>query len=235
YGDIGTRTFIQLRQHYRSAAIRNIAPNMPKDPAPWQIVADEDLPILAEGCCDLVLSVNSLHKIDDVPGALQNWRKTLRDDGLFHCVFLGGNTLQELRVALGNAEAEITGGARMRFHPMIALRDAGQLLQQAGFALCVTDREVVRVTFRDFRTMLHELRAMGEGNALCNPAPYLSRQVLARAEEIYWQRFSQSALLPMTFELLFMHGWAPHASQQKPSQPGSADIGLTTVFQVPKP
>jgi hypothetical protein len=44
-----------------------------------------------------------------------------------------------------------------------------------------------------------------------------------RAAEIYGERFTQpSGRISASFEVLFLHGWAPHESQQKPLRPGSA-------------
>ena len=44
-----------------------------------------------------------------------------------------------------------------------------------------------------------------------------------RAAEIYGERFARpSGRVAATFEVLFLHGWAPHASQPKPLKPGSA-------------
>lgn len=83
--------------------------------------------------------------------------------------------------------------------------------------------------------LLHDLRAMGETNALAerDPRP-LRRAVLARAEELYHRHFSDDGRLRATFELVFLHGWAPDDSQPKPLRPGSAKTRLADALGVPE-
>jgi NADH dehydrogenase [ubiquinone] 1 alpha subcomplex assembly factor 5 len=52
-----------------------------------------------------------------------------------------------------------------------------------------------------------------------------------RASHIYDERFADpDGRVSATFELLVMTAWAPHESQQKPLQPGSAQIRLADVL-----
>jgi len=41
----------------------------------------------------------------------------------------------------------------------------------------------------------------------------------------YLLRF-ENGRIPASFEVIFVHGWAPHHSQQKPLKPGSAQNRL---------
>ena len=84
---------------------------------------------------DLAVSLLSLHEADDIPGALIQIRRALRPDGLFLGAMAGGGTLAELRESLLAAETELHGGASPRVAPFTDVRDAGALLQRAGFAL----------------------------------------------------------------------------------------------------
>jgi hypothetical protein len=79
-----------------------------------------------------------------------------------------------------------------------------------------------------------ELRAMGETNALVDRSRKpLTRAVLARAFEIYQQRFGlEDGRIPATFEIVSVAGWAPHESQQKPLKPGSAKMRLADALGV---
>ena len=71
---------------------------------------------------------------------------------------------------------------------------------------------------------MRDLAAMGESNLVAERRRGFSRRAtLVRAAEIYGERFAQpSGRFTTTFELLFLHGWAPHESQPKPLKPGSA-------------
>ena len=75
---------------------------------------------------------------------------------------------------------------------------------------------------------------MGETSVLAerHPKP-LTRQVLARAFQIYAERFAEpDGRLPATFEILTLTGWSPDPSQQKPLKPGSAKMRLADALGV---
>lgn len=188
----------------------------------------------APGAFSLIVSTLALHWVNDLPGFLIQARRWLQPDGLFLASFFGGDTLQELRLALLEAEADVTGGASQRIAPFVDLRDAGALLQRAGFALPAADRDVVTVRYQEPMRLLADLRAMGETSALKARGPIaLSRRILARAFDIYRDRFSDAdGRLRATFEIVTATGWAPHVSQQKPLKPGSAVNRLADALGV---
>lgn len=187
-----------------------------------------------EAAFDLVVSPLLLHWVNDLPGALIQIRRALKPDGLLLGAMFGGQTLQELRLALIEAESEITGGAGPRVAPFADLQDIAHLLQRAGFALPAADRDVLTVRYKEPMRLLSDLRAMGETAALAERSPHgLSRRILARAFEIYAARFSDpDGRLRATFEIITAAGWAPHESQQKPLQPGSAKARLADALGV---
>ncbi|MEX2372904.1 MAG: methyltransferase domain-containing protein, partial [Dehalococcoidia bacterium] len=125
----------------------------------------EELP-LADGSIDLAVSLLSLHETNDTPGLLAQIRRALRPDGLLLAALPGQGTLAELRTALLAAETEIAGGASPRVAPLMEVRDAGALLQRAGFALPVTDSESLTVRYDTMFDLMRDLRAMGATNML---------------------------------------------------------------------
>jgi SAM-dependent methyltransferase len=194
----------------------------------------EHLPF-ADGRFDLVLSPLALHWVNDLPGAFIQIRRCLKPDGLMLATLIGGQSLSQLRLALLEAEAEISGGASTRVSPFVELQDLAGLLQRAGFALPAADRDAVRVRYDHPLKLLADLRAMGETSALSERAKPLSRAVLARFCEIYAQRFSDpDERVFASFDLLCATGWAPHESQQKPLKPGSAKARLADALGVPE-
>lgn len=195
-------------------------------------VADEERLPVAPGAVDLVLSNLALHWVNDLPGALIQARRALRPNGLLLAALFGGETLVELRDVLLRAEAEVTGGAAPRISPFADLRDMGGLLQRAGFALPVIDSDRITVTYRDLFGLLADLKAMGETSVLLERSRTpLRRAVLMRAAELYAQMFGgPDGRIPATFQILYVHGWAPHESQPKPLQPGSATASLVDVL-----
>jgi SAM-dependent methyltransferase len=192
----------------------------------------ETLPF-APASLDLAVSVLHLHWLDDLPGALAQIRRALRPDGLFVASLLGGDTLAELREAMTAAEIEVTGGASPRISPFVALRDAGALLQRAGFALPVIDADRTVVRYASALHLMRDLRAMGATNALVerNRRP-LRRAVIQRAAAIYAQRFADpDGRVRATFEIVSLSGWAPAATQPKPLPPGSAQARLAEALR----
>jgi SAM-dependent methyltransferase len=182
----------------------------------------EHLPF-APSSFDLIVSPLALHWINDLPGVLIQLRLALKPDGLLLASLFGGETLHELRLSLIEAESELTGGAGPRVSPFADLQDIAGLLQRAGFALPAADRDVVTVRYGEPMKLLADLRAMGETSALRG----LSRRILARAFEIYRERYSdEDNRVRATFEILTATGWSPHESQPKPLKPGSAKLRL---------
>ncbi|RIX99218.1 methyltransferase domain-containing protein [Aureimonas flava] len=197
------------------------------------VVADEEALPLAENSVDLVLSPLSLHLTNDTPGVLVQARRALRPDGLFLAALLGGETLHELRAALLASEAEITGGASPRVAPFADLREAGALLQRAGFALPVIDQDRLTVRYASMFELMRDLRDMGMSNMLHARARRpAGRRLFLRAAEIYAERFADpDGRVRATFDVVYLSGWKPHESQQKPLKPGSATHSLAEALK----
>jgi len=200
-------------------------------------VADLELLPLRDESVDLVVSLLALHNVNDLPGALIQIRRSLRPDGLFIAALPGGDTLTELRQSLTVAESEISGGVSPRVAPFADPRALGGLLQRAGFALPVVDVDAVVARYPDLIALMRDLRAFGAANALAERSRRpLSRAVLARAGEVYAERFADpDGRLRATFETVWMTGWAPHESQPQPLRPGSAQMRLADALKHEKP
>lgn len=187
------------------------------------VVADEDALPFADGVFDLIVSNLSLHWVNDLPGALVQIRRTLKPDGFFCATMLGGETLHELRRCLMDAELAVLGGAEARVSPFAGVRDMGNLLMRAGFALPVADGDTITVTYADPLALLRDLRGMGETNALAGLRRPLRRDVLFDALRRYGETFAEpDGRIVATFDVIHLAGWAPDASQPKPLKPGSA-------------
>jgi SAM-dependent methyltransferase len=181
---------------------------------------------------DLIVSIFDLQIIDDVPGFLARVRAHLRPDGLFLAAAVGGDSLTELRQAFLAADTERYGGAYARVVPFIPLAEVGRLLQHAGFALPVSDVETHVVRYASALKLMQELKALGASNPLADrPAKPMTATHLAAASAQYEAIASDAdGRVRATLEVIWMSGWAPHESQQKPLKPGSAEVSLTKVL-----
>lgn len=199
---------------------------------PPRVLADLEILPFRDESLDLVVSGLALQLVNDVPGTLIQIRRALKPDGLLLAAVLGGQSLTELREAFLLAEAELEGGASPRVAPFGDVRDFGSLLQRAGFALPVTDTDVVTVTYSSPLALMHELRGMGATNVLtARQRRPMRRRTLMRACEIYIERHPRpDGRVPATFEIITLTGWAPHESQQKPLRPGSAQARLADAL-----
>lgn len=229
--DLGTPSALAAEHLRASGRVGRVTRLAPRAEAGAVLADPEALP-LAPGRFDLAVSLLALQHVNDLPGTLAQLRRVLRPDGLFIGCLLGGRTLTELRQVFGQAESEVEGGVSPRVAPFAEVREMGSLLQRAGFALPVTDVETVTVRYRDPFALMHDLRAMGLTNVLNDRRRTpLRRDTLLRAAALYAERFADpDGRLRASFEILWLSGWAPHASQQKPLKPGTAQTRLAEAL-----
>lgn len=199
------------------------------------LAKDEKLPF-APASFDLVVSVLSLHWMNDLLGMLNQVKTVLQPDGLFLACLFGGGSLKELRTALIEAESEITGGVSARLSPLPGLQDMAALMQRSGFALPVVDIDHVTVRYTHPMKLLQDLRGMAEQAAFAprdgQARRPLSRRVLARMSEIYFERFSDpDGRVRASFEIIWLSGWAPAPGQPKPLRPGSGKFSLAEAVR----
>jgi len=183
---------------------------------------------------DGIFSAFSLHWADDLPGTMIQLRQRLKPDGVMMLALMGGETLSGLRAAMASAETEVSGGMSPRVLPMGDIRDMGGLISRAGLAMPVADSDTVTVTYPDVLTLMADLRAMGEANAMTGRVKRMtSRGVFMRAAEIYHERFGEAdGRISASFEIITLTGWAPDASQPQPLKPGSAQHRLSDALGV---
>ena len=208
-------------------------------PDVWQMafpdalcVPDDDTLGLEQNAHDLVIHAMNLHWANDPVGQIIQCRRALQPDGLFLACLFGGATLHELRACLAHAEADISGGLSPRVAPMGEIRDLGGLLQRAGFALPVADSVPIKASYSSLESLAGDLRAMGEGNAIAaRPRQFARRDLFTHTQNVYRDSFATSdGRLPATFEVIFLTGWAPDASQPQPLRPGSAAARLADAL-----
>lgn len=205
-----------------------IAGQTHQSPDARYVECDEEILPFAKGSFDLVISNLSLHSMNDLPGTFIQLRHILKADGLLMAALLGGETLYELRKSLMDAELSLSNGISPRIFPFAGKQDIGALLQRAGYALPVIDSDIVTVSYENIFKLMNDLRGMGEGNIIRERRKTFSpRRLFLEAATIYHQTYTQpDGRLPASFEIIFLHGWAPHESQQKPLRPGSAKSRL---------
>jgi SAM-dependent methyltransferase len=203
-------------------------------PTSFAIAGDEEALPLRDASLNLVVSALSFQLVNDLPGTLIQIRRALKPDGLFLAALLGGDSLTELRQAFAIAEAETEGGVSPRVIPFLDVQAAGALLQRASFALPVTDVDRITVRYDSAPALMRDLRRMGASNSMVERSRRpLKRATLRRMVEVYAERFADAdSRIRATFDIIWLSGWAPHESQQKPLAPGAAQRRLSDALGV---
>ena len=227
--DLGGRGVVapRLRQRGIETVSCELSPAMAR--LDGAVVGDPEWLPFAAASFDLVVANLSLHMVNDLPGALIQLRTALRPDGLLLASMPALGTLAELRGALTEAEAALTGGASPRVCPFAGLADCAALLQRAGFALPVADADTVTLLYADPLALLHELRAAGEANSVSlrdrrTPARTLFPAALAALPQ-------QDGRAVATLRLAMMTGWAPGPNQPRPAPRGSGTVSLPEALR----
>jgi NADH dehydrogenase [ubiquinone] 1 alpha subcomplex assembly factor 5 len=174
---------------------------------PPYLAADEEFLPFGPDSFDLVVANLSLHWVNDLPGALIQIRRAMKPDGLLLASLPLLGTLDELRRALTEAEAELSGGASPRISPFPELRDCAGLLQRAGFSSPVADQEEIELLYGNPLALLHDLQAGGESNAIRERSRHMPPAVLF-PNALMRMPTNAEGRLRVTLRLGIMTGWS---------------------------
>lgn len=193
-----------------------------------------DSPNLPAAAFDCIFACPGLEWANDLPGSLSRLRRALKPDGVLLAAMLGGASLHELRASWLQAETMMTGGASPRAAPFCDVRDAGGLLQRAGFALPVVDTDRLKVRYDNALALMKDLKAHGLSNILTERHRSLvTPRLMAMVCAHYDQTFADpDDRVRATFQMIYLTGWSPHESQPKPLRPGSAKTRLADALRV---
>jgi ubiquinone/menaquinone biosynthesis C-methylase UbiE len=201
-----------------------------------KVVADEEIIPFKNKSFNLVLSTFALNYVNQLPKVLKQILACLKPNGLFIGTVFGEKTLTELKLSILESEIKIKGGASPRIMPMFNIRDIGNLLQQIGYNLTVVDSDLITYQYENFMDLVRALRGMGITNILSKrDKNYLGKKTLEEMGKNYLKKFgNKQNKISATFEILYLTGWSPHYSQQKPLKPGSAEHSLSSILNSKK-
>jgi NADH dehydrogenase [ubiquinone] 1 alpha subcomplex assembly factor 5 len=118
---------------------------------------------------------------------------------------------------------------------MMNLADAGNLLSGAGFALPLVDMDTFTIGYPSAAALMRHLRGMGESNAALGARQGARRDTLLATAATYTALYGENGekgegedegVVPATFQVIYMIGWAPAASQPQPKARGSVPKGF---------
>jgi len=192
------------------------------------IEANAETPLpFAPKTFDLVVSNMLLPWVNNPQRVLAQAGQALKEDGLLLATTLGDQTFYEFQhvfEALGTPFAHI--------NPLPDVQTVGSILQKVGFALPVIDRDILTLEYTHFADMLADLKAVGPTNLHPDRKRGLTTKAFwQKVEAEYRNQFkTPKSKLPLTLEVIYLHGWRPHHSQQKPLPRGSAKVDLSAVL-----
>ena len=163
---------------------------------------DEEQPL--EGTYDLIVSLASLGRVNDLPGALLHLRASLKEGGMLIASIIGAGSLANLRRAMIAAEPDRPAP---RMHPLVDTPAASALMQRALFKRQVVDSRTLEVAFRSLDRLVSDLRDQGLTSCLASAAPPLGRAALERARTAFLESANDKSRVLERFEILTLTGW----------------------------
>jgi malonyl-CoA O-methyltransferase len=192
-----------------------------------RVCADAGRLPFADQTADLIFSSLCLQWVDDLPGALDEFRRVLRPGGLLLFATFGPDTLSELRDAFLQA-----GERNPPLSPLAMIQQVGDGLIGAGFRDPVLDSDRFTLTYAEPMTLLRELRAIGAGDARSNRARGLGGKQRQQKMLAAYESLRRDGVLPSTWEVITAMAWAP--APGAPRREGAADIASFPADRIPR-
>jgi malonyl-CoA O-methyltransferase len=185
-----------------------------------RVCADATALPLAEASFDLIFSSLCLQWVEDLPAAIDEFRRVLRPDGLLLLSSFASDTLIELRSAFEEADP---GAAHVS--PFLPLQRIGDALLAAGFRDPVLHVDRFTLTYEDPRALMRELKQLGAGNALSDRRRGLTGKRRMQAMLTAYEQFRRDGRVPATYEVVYAQAYAP-----PPGQPRRGSGGEIATF-----
>lgn len=185
------------------------------------VQADAQALPFADGAFDLVFSSLCLQWVADLPRALGELRRVMREGGLLVFSTFGPDTLVELREAYAQA------GFKPPLSPFAAIQQVGDALVAQGFRNPVIERDSYTLTYADTATLMRELKAIGATDARADRPRGLAGKNRHRAVAAAYEALRREGVLPSTWEVVTAMAWAPPPGAAR--REGGADIATFPV------
>ena len=171
----------------------------------------------SDGSVDVIFSNLCLQWVPDLPQALSEFRRVLREGGLLLFSTFGPDTLVELR------EAYLQAGERQPpLSPFAAIEQVGDAMIGAGFRNPVLERDLFKLDYASVMDLMRELRAIGAGDARIQRPRGLGGKSRQKNMIAAYEALREAGRVPSTWEVITASAWAPAAGT--PRREGAVDI-----------
>lgn len=166
------------------------------------VTADmEHLPF-AEQSFDLVFSSLALPWCNDLRATLAEFARICKPGALLLFTSFGPATLQEL----AHSWRALDNDAHV--HRFVDMHDVGDAMQAAGFAQPVVDAEIIRLEYREFETLLDDLKKVGSTNVDgARRRGLMTPRQLRRLEVSYRENGLEDEKFIASYEVVYGLAW----------------------------
>ncbi len=161
----------------------------------------EKLPF-ATHAFDMIVSNLALQWLDDLSAVFAEFQRVLKPDGVILFATFGPDTLMELRKAWASVDDLIHVNRFMDMH------DVGDAMVRSRLADPVMDCEKIVLTYRDVKTLMRELKAIGAHNINADRPHHLTAPGKLKNMMAAYEQFRRSdGFLPATYEVVYGNAW----------------------------
>lgn len=190
-----------------------------------RVNADASALPLADGSVDLLFSNLCIQWVTDLPALFAEWRRVVAPGGLVLVSTFGPDTLHELRAAFAAVDDD------PHVSPFAPIQALGDALLASGFRDPVLDADTFTLTYPGARDLMHELRAIGAGNAARARRRTLTGKAHMQRVHAAYEPFRRDGVLPATYEVHYAHAWGPEPGQ--PRRTGGGDLATVPLSRIP--
>ena len=166
----------------------------------------ENLPF-ADASLELVISGLTLQWCQDLPKVFKEFKRVLAPGGLLLFSTFGPDTLKELRQSWAEVD-EIP-----HVNAFADMHDVGDALLQGGFLDPVMDMEMLTVTYKDVKTVMHDLKQIGAHNVMQGRSHNITGKNKLKLMMQAYEQFRQDGVVPVSHEIVYGHAWVPEAKE----------------------
>ena len=146
---------------------------------------------------DLIMSNLAYQWAGDLDAAFREVRRCLAPNGKLNATLFGSRTFEELLSCL-----QVVNPA-LKLRRLPSLKKVQESLEQAGFSRSKTDYELIKVQFKDVMELIVWLKSIGANN-LGEDNFFLGKQMLAKADEYYKEKFPYHDGIAVSFEVIWV-------------------------------
>lgn len=204
------------------------APNMLKKTGTnndvLRLCADMHSLPLAARSVDLLVSNLALQWSEDLAPIFREFRRVMRADAMLVFSSYGPDTLTELKQAWRAVDDD------PHVNDFPDMHDIGDELMAAGFREPVMDAERLKLEYPDVKSLMRELKGLGESNVASQRFRGLTAKRTIAAVLAAYDQFRCGSRYPASFEVIYGAAFAPAEGQ--PMKTPHGDVATFSIDQL---